>query len=210
MTLGEAAGHTEQPQPYPQMLPLPLPFLRRKTFWLFWGPEHFNGLWGTKVINFSKWRLRHSLLKANSFKTGCSVGFWRPASLSLGIVSAKKSSFPSAAISWFQSLPFSSGHKSLFQDPKCAEGFISSGHAVTGKTGALLVGPHLRRSSYQRTWFWAPWRVMKHHLPLEGTVCTGYPGRVLVHRTLPFQLSSFSKYVVTILIFLPLHVCSLI
>lgn len=38
----------------------------------------------------------------------------------------------------------------------------------------------------------------------------GILGGYSFHRLLPFQLSSFTKYVVIILIFVPLHVCSLI
>ena len=42
----------------------------------YWGPEHVSGLWEKKkVIHFSKWTLRHLLLRVNSFIAEALAGF---------------------------------------------------------------------------------------------------------------------------------------
>lgn len=80
--LGETSGHREKEEN-----------ILAKDSGSSWGPEHFSELW-KKKSNFSKWMLRHSLRRANSFKAKDSAGFWRPDSPSLGIASTKKASFP--------------------------------------------------------------------------------------------------------------------
>ena len=164
-----------------------------------------------KVINFSKWRLRHSLLKTNSLKAGNLAGFnWRPDFLNFGIASAKKSSCPSKAFSWLQSSAFSSSHRSLFQGPEWDK--VSSPMAVLHhreEEGLTYgVGAHTWLNSNQWAWFWASCAGERSTISTPHGMA--YPGRVSFHRPLPFQVSSLAKYVVIILLSVLLHVCPLI
>lgn len=84
--------------------------------------------YGKKVINFSKWSLRHSLRKQIPLKQGVQLDSGDQIPWALELPVPRNQFFPGKAFSWLESLFFSSGHKSLFQDPRCDEGFIS--HAM--------------------------------------------------------------------------------
>lgn len=141
---------------------------------------------GKKVIHFSKCMLRHSLLRANSFKAEDSAGFWRPDSPGLGITRAKKASFPDMGLAnWSpHSFPLVTSHCFRTLRGRRVSSPMARLCRREGKGLSCDVGPHMRleQPAGRELDSEQPGREgMEYHLPtLWYGVCAGDLGRVLI------------------------------